>query len=323
MAIQTNAFPTYTAKGNREDLTNMIYNIDPFETPALNAIERTTASAVGHEWQTDNFVAGSSSNAQLEGAVIGNTATLATSRPINTCQILSKDVTVTGTQEKVKKAGRTSEMAYQMYKRGKEIKRDLSLTVFGNVARVAGTTAVARKMRSWESWMTSNVNRETTATSGGTKGKSATSATGIATDATGLRTFTQAMVDKVMEAAFANGANGVKYMAMSPHSKTVFSRFAGRTGSQVPVKLDRIQGNATLFASNFGDLLALPDNFVRSRTVFGIDPTMAAVAFLRPMFMKDIPATGDYIQKAIWLEATLEMRNQAAHFVISDVKTSS
>ena len=324
MAIATNAFPTYTAKGNREDLTNMIWNVDPFQTPALNCIERTVANAVQHDWQTDAFAAASSTNAQLEGSVLAAGASIATVRPINTCQILSKDVTVTGTQEKVKKAGRTSEMAYQMYKRGKEIKRDLSLVVFGNVARVAGATATARKMRSWESWIVTNANRETTATSGGTKGKSATSATGSATDsATTLRTFTQAMIDKVMESAFANGATGVKYMAMGPHAKTVFSKFAGRTGTTVPVKLDRIQGNATLFASNFGDLLAMPDNFVRARTVFGIDPTMAAVAFLRQIFVKDMPAVGDFIQKALYLEATLEMRNEKAHFVISDLKTSS
>lgn len=67
----------------------------------------------------------------------------------------------------------------------------------------------------------------------------------------------------------------------------------------------------------------MPDNFVRARTVFGIDPTMAAMAFLRPMFIKDMPATGDYEQKALYLEATLEMRNEKAHFVISDVKITS
>ncbi len=323
MTIATNAFPTYTAKGNREDLTNVIYNVDPFETPALNAIERTEANAVAHEWQTDSFAAAASTNAQLEGSVLAASATTATTRPINTCQIMSKDVTVTGTQEIVKKAGRTSELAYQLYKRGKEIKRDLSLTVFGNQARLAGTTAVARKMRSWEAWIVTNVNRETTATSGGTKGKSATSATGSATDSTGTRTFTELMLKKVMESAFGNGANGVRFLAMGPHSKTVFSTFAGRTGTTVPVKLDRIQGNATLYASNFGDLMALPDNFVRSRTVFGIDPTMAAMAFLRPMFVQDMAITGDYVQKALYLEATLEMRNEKAHLVIADVKTSS
>lgn len=322
MTIQTAAFPTYTAKGNREDLTNMIYNVDPFETPGLNLLPRVTADAVAHEWQTDTFASGSSTNAQLEGDVVVGTASSPTTRAINTCQILSKDVVVTGTQERVKKAGRTSEMAYQLFKRGKELKRDMSLVVLGNAARVTGTTAVARKMRSFEAWLTSNVNRETTATSGGTKGKSATSATGSATDATTLRTFTELMLKRVMESAFANGARP-PYLVMGPHSKTVFSTFTGRASTQVPVKLDRIQANATLYASNFGDLLAMPDNFMRARTVLGIDPAYAAVAFLRPIFTYDLAKTGDSLRKDMRTELTLEMRNEKAHLVIADLKTSS
>ena len=36
----TNAFTTYNAVGNREDLSNVIYNIDPFDTPVMSAIRR-------------------------------------------------------------------------------------------------------------------------------------------------------------------------------------------------------------------------------------------------------------------------------------------
>ena len=36
----TNAFTTYNAVGNREDLSNTIYNIDPFDTPVMSAIRR-------------------------------------------------------------------------------------------------------------------------------------------------------------------------------------------------------------------------------------------------------------------------------------------
>ena len=35
-----NAFTTYQAQGNREDLSNAIYNIDPFDTPVMSAIRR-------------------------------------------------------------------------------------------------------------------------------------------------------------------------------------------------------------------------------------------------------------------------------------------
>ena len=35
MAAPTNTFQTYQAKGNREDLANVIYRISPTETPFL------------------------------------------------------------------------------------------------------------------------------------------------------------------------------------------------------------------------------------------------------------------------------------------------
>ena len=40
MAKVTNAFTTYQATANREDLSNAIYNIDPFDTPVMSAIRR-------------------------------------------------------------------------------------------------------------------------------------------------------------------------------------------------------------------------------------------------------------------------------------------
>ena len=48
MTIQTNAFPTYTAIGNREDLTNVIYNISPTDTPFMSSIAKSKAAATKH-----------------------------------------------------------------------------------------------------------------------------------------------------------------------------------------------------------------------------------------------------------------------------------
>src|SRR5581483_7365091 len=117
MTIQTNAFSTYGAVGNREDLTNVIYNISPTATPFMSAIGKSKAKAVLHEWQTDSLASASTTNAQLEGDVVAGSSASATTRLKNYCQISSKDVVVTGTQDAVDKAGRDSEVAYQMTKR--------------------------------------------------------------------------------------------------------------------------------------------------------------------------------------------------------------
>src|SRR6185437_15732812 len=65
MALPTNAFATYEAIGNREDLSDMIYRIDPTDTPFMTGIEKEKATAVNHEWQTQALAAASSSKARI------------------------------------------------------------------------------------------------------------------------------------------------------------------------------------------------------------------------------------------------------------------
>src|ERR1051326_8910106 len=67
MALPTNTFTTYSAAGNREDLSDMIYRVDPTDTPFMTGIEKAKATAVNHEWQTQALAAASGSNQQLEG----------------------------------------------------------------------------------------------------------------------------------------------------------------------------------------------------------------------------------------------------------------
>ena len=52
-------FRTFTAIGQREDLSNTIYNIAPTETPVVSSIGKTKATATYHEWQTDTLLAAS------------------------------------------------------------------------------------------------------------------------------------------------------------------------------------------------------------------------------------------------------------------------
>lgn len=44
MAVPSNTFQTYQAIGNREDLSDVIYRIDPTDTPCMTAFEREKAS---------------------------------------------------------------------------------------------------------------------------------------------------------------------------------------------------------------------------------------------------------------------------------------
>lgn len=325
MTIQTSAFATYGAIGNREDLTDIIYNISPTETPFMNAIGKSKAKSVKHEWQTDTLASASSTNAQLEGDVVTGTASTATTRLSNYCQISSKDVVVTGTQESVDKAGRDSEMAYQMAKRAKELKRDMETILTSNQAGAVGATGTARKLKGLETWLRTNTSRETTATSGGTKGKSATAygTTNAATDATYLREFTEALMKKVIRSVY-NAGGDPSIIMTGPLNKQKLSGFTGRSNSRTVINQKNvIQAAADMYASDYGDLKVIPNRFQRERSVFIFDPAFASVAYLRPVFTYDLAKTGDSIRKDMRVEYTLEMRNEAAFGVIADLKTTS
>ena len=324
MTIVTNAFPTYTAIGNREDLTNAIYNISPTETPFMVAIGKSKATATGHEWQTDTLAAAVTTNAQLEGDTITGTAATPTVRLKNYCQISTKDAVVTGTQDAVDKAGRTTEISYQMAKRAKELKRDMESVLTSNQKGVAGATGTARKLRGAEAWIRTNAQRETTATAGGTKGSGATnnSATSAAIDATIQRAFTEAKLKLLLASMFSAGADPTTIMT-GPHNKQTFSTFTGRSSARQNIDAETVQAGADLYASDYGTLKVVPNRFQRDRTVFVFDPEYAAVAYLRPVFSYDLAKVGDATRKAMSVEYTLEMRNEAAFGVVADVKTSS
>src|SRR5262249_48333410 len=125
MALPTNTFTTYSAVGNREDLSDMIYRIDPTDTPFMTGIDKAKATAVNHEWQTQALAAPNPANAQLEGDDATADVTTPTVRLGNICQISRKVPQVSGTQQAVEHAGRDNEMAYQEMLKGLELKRDM------------------------------------------------------------------------------------------------------------------------------------------------------------------------------------------------------
>ena len=122
MAQPTNTFDTYDSVGEREDLSDVIYSISPTDTPFISSAAKTKATAVLHEWQTDALAAAATNNAVIEGDEATLDAVSATTRLSNSSQIMDKTVVITGTQESVDKAGRASELAYQIAKKAKELK---------------------------------------------------------------------------------------------------------------------------------------------------------------------------------------------------------
>jgi hypothetical protein len=306
------AYDRYTAVGAREDLTDVIYDISPTDTPIMSSIGKTKATSVYHEWQTDSLAAATTSNALVEGASATEATISPTTRLGNYTQIVGKTVMVSGTLLASDLAGRKSEMAYQLAKASAEIKRDIETIITANQGQTAGSSgSAARKMGSLLSYIKSNTNVSAGTTAGGDP-----TTLGVSTRTDGTtRTFTETILKDVIKQVFESGGTPSVLM-VSPALKQTVSAFTGLAAQryQVPTSGQAtILAGADLYQSDFGVLQIVPNRFMRTRDALVLDPEYAALAYLRPFQTNDIAKVGDAEKKQILAELTLEVRNEAAH----------
>jgi hypothetical protein len=307
-------FTAHTAIGQREDLTDIIYDISPTETPFMSSIGKTKATAVYHEWQTDSLAAATTANAAIEGADATSATLAPTVRLGNYTQIIQKTVQVSGTLDVVNKAGRKSEKAYQLAKASSELKRDLETILLANQGRSAGTSTVARKLGSILSWIKTNSDKASDGADPATIGVS------TRTDGT-VRTFTEALLKTVVAEVFVSGGSP-KVLMVGAAGKQKVSSFAGIAAQRYMAPGNTpttIVGAADLYMSDFGQISIVPNRFMRTRDALVLDPEYAALAYLRPFQTNDLAKTGDSENTQLLAEVTLEVKNEAAHGIIADL----
>lgn len=312
MVQPTNTFDTFETVGNREDLTNIIYDISPTETPFMNTVGRTEVSNTLHEWQTDALAAASTANRRIQGDNKSGAALTATTRAQNRTQISDKTVVVSNTARAMNPAGRTEELSYQVVKGGQEVKRDMEKIITGNQAIVTGNSTLAAALRSVEAWYTSNTSRGTSGSNGST--------TAAATDGD-QRAITENLLKTVLQQIFTNGGEPDMIMA-GPINKQKISAFAGNNTRMIDGEDKRLVTAIDIYVSDFGTLKVVPNRFQRERTVHILQTDMWATGFLRPFAQTELAKTGDSEQRLVNAEYTLEARNQAASGVIADLSTS-
>lgn len=315
MAKVTNAFTTYAAKGNREDLADAIYNIDPADRPFMSLIGNRKATNRTFDWQTESLPALDRNNAQQEGFELNRSAATPTVRQSNVCQISKRDATVSGSQEAANPAGKRSEMSHQMALVGKALMRDKEAILCSEQARNDGedTTPTARKTRGAEHWITTNAFY-------GAGGANPTSATTTITDGT-QRDWTEMLLADAIQQTYEGGGEP-SVLLMGPYQKRVFSTFKGRLDSERGVPVNSVIAAVDIYKSDFGDMKAVPSRWVRTRTVLGIDPQYFKDANYRRLERSPIAKIGDADTEMLVTEYGLECSNEKAHFKIADLTTT-
>jgi len=311
MAKVTNAFDTYTATADREDLSNIIYNISPMQTPFMSSIGTRNVKNVVFDWQTESLPTPSGTG-QLEGFELSRAASTATARVSNVCQISYRDATVTGSQDASDAAGKRSEMAHQLAIMAKALKRDMEEALCQKGAKTTGDATTARQTGGFESWITTNDSR---GTSGASTGGGA-----APTDGT-QRALTETLLKDVLELMFASGAEP-NLAICGPHNKQVISGFTGRSQARQMVDANTVEASVSIYSSDFGELKIVPSNRSRERSLLLVDPEFAKVSYLRSFDTIDIATIGDAETKMIVVEYGLEVSNEAAHGIVADLSVS-
>jgi len=288
-------FKTYDATAIREDLSDVIYDISPTDTPFLSSITgKGTVANTTFEWQTDALAAASGTNYHVEGAAVGTAATTATTRLNNKTQISKKVVEVSGTHEAVNNAGKKSEMAHQLAKASKELKRDMETSLLALNDSVTGDASTARETRGAAHFITTNV------TDAGTSGSHAA--------------VVEADITAVAESTWTAGGEPSTILLGATNKKLV-TAMTGRASETRSVVDDNksIYNAVEVYVSDFGTFNITLDRFCDQDTVYFLDHDMWSVEYLRDFQTVDIAKEGDSEKKMLLVEFGLRCGNEAAN----------
>jgi len=344
----------------REDLANFITMITRDETPFMSSIGKAKATAIYHEWQTDqleapgssliaegtDWIAPTANGSGGTGATPATGAKFAVSGPNRTrlgnyTQINGKTIAVSGTRRAVDQAGVADEYAYQLKKRGTELRRDVehdmvhsfnvsaAVGVQGNTARSAGgfqsfinNSSTVNYVGQWAAPLVQG--------DGTSIPRSSLTTTAVPT----LGSLSLTEIDSVMQKIYEEGGKATKVM-LSPKLRRDFSDLMiSDTG--VVRNIDekgKLRQSVDVYMSDFGDLMVVPNyimglsNTVQFQNSNGTpanisattqvsnfsaliyDPQWFAMATLRPLKEVDVGQQGDSTKGMMVEEATLEVRN--------------
>lgn len=316
MAILSNTYLTYSTIGIQEDVENIIYNVDPYETPFYSMAAKIKAYNTLHEWQTDTLPS-AADNFQLEGDVFAALSVAATTRLGNYCQISDKVLSVSDTDLYVRKYGRsTDEMAYLIIKYGKALKNDIETGLIGtNKAKVSGNSTTARKYASILSWIGTN-------TSKGSGGADPSPLDGTSTRTDGTqRTFTESLLKDVLQSIYTNSNVGQElYIFLPPALRREMGTFNGGNTRFIEMNgVDMLNTSYDVYKSDWGHVTIVTDRFMRARDALILNMDFWKIAELRPIYIGDIAKTADSEQKFMITELTLVAANEKASGIVADL----
>jgi hypothetical protein len=316
MAAITNTYATSAAIGQREDLSDKIFDITPEDTVYTSAIGRSKADAIYTEWQNDALPA-RRTVAYPEGDDVTSFEQITPTVRIGVYQqIARREWIISNSLEEVNKAGRKSESAYQKARNMIAMRIDVEQFVLANTGTTGSGT---RYTAGLPAYVKTNVDKG----SAGVNPVWTTSPTATRSDTT-QRTFTKTQADAVIQLCWESGANPTMIMVGS-YNKRVFSGFTGIASQQVQIngpKQTFIMGGASVYVSDFGNLVVVPNRNQRARDAWFLDTSYCELKWLRSPFYKRLADTGDAEKHMIAGEFAHVVKHEKALGLVADLTTS-
>ena len=319
MAVEANTFFKYDAVGVREQLSDIIANISPRETPFMSNAKKGDLHDTYWSWQKDSLASAVTTNQVLQGDNIGtHTAVVATVRTGNYTEIARKDYSIAGTTQAVKSAGGANTPGYIAAKLGAEIKRDMESSLLANKGAVAASTGTAPKTAGLPAFLRTNYS-----TQDGTLPDAYTTApTDTWVDGT-QRAFSETILKAVLLQVYNSGGD-VSTCMVGPFNKQVFSGFSGIVeqmkstgGGQVTVV-----GAANVYVSDFGNITVVPNRFQPARSAFLLDWSKLRVMTLRGYKVEELAKNGDNKRFMMTTEYGLQVDTDASQGFVEGLTTS-
>jgi hypothetical protein len=305
-----NEYTVYEVIGKKEDVSDIISNISPTDTPFQSMIGKESVSNVLFQWQEDELAA-AAANAQYDGFDASEIAASPTTLRENYTQILAKAIKVAATTDAVNRYGRAKETAYQLSKRGAELKRDLeyvllnaqaggkgtlnnlTLTSMGNSANVAANAA--RTMKSFQAQVDSSLLNKT--------GGSGTA-------------MTETLLNTTLQELFDAGANPTTLM-IPPGEALNIASYAAATGRERDIGNEKKLVNAVnVYVSPFGEVKVILNRFQSSIDHLVFNPSDWKLAVLRAWERVPLAKVGDSERHMIVGEYSLKHSNVKASAIV-------
>lgn len=298
----------------REDLSDVISNIDPADTPLMSMIATAQARSTVHEWLVDSLE-DASTTAAVEGAAFNHDVTKKPVRMSNYTAIFRRDFEVTDTMRAVENAGMTDAFAYQLDKSMRELGRNTEKALLAASTPEDGSNAstpVARVMAGLGAFVPDGTYSDG-ADPPNIVEKPYSDPLGLDVDhsvAVASTSITETEFISVLEAIWNQGGRADTVLANAAGKKDITAFNQQNTiRRNLDGPQDTIRNSIMYYESDFGEVAIVLSRHNPTGVCYAFQRDMLAKAFLQPTAAEEMARTTDSQPGVVKHELTLVCRN--------------